>query len=77
MNLFVGTDPEARWVYVDIYKDKTADAAARYIQVVLKEAPFSVQKVLAGNLKKFVRKYGDILVPQESVRQESVTLEKH
>lgn len=62
MNLFVGLDPEARWVYVDIYKDKTADAAARYIQVVLKEAPFSVQKVLAGNLKQFVEKYGNILI---------------
>lgn len=61
MNLFVGLDPEARWVYVDIYKDKTADAAARYIQVVLKEAPFSVQKVLAGNLKQFVKKYGNII----------------
>jgi hypothetical protein len=73
MYLFVGTDPEARWVYVDIYKDKTADAAARYIQVVLKEAPFSVQKVLAGNLKKFVRKYGDIIVRQESVHQERIT----
>jgi DNA-binding transcriptional regulator YiaG len=66
MNLFVGIDPEVRWVYVDIYKDKTADAAARYIQVVLKEAPFSVQKVLAGNLKKFVSKYGSIIVKEES-----------
>lgn len=62
MYLFVGSDPEVRWVYVDIYKDKTAAAAARYIQVVLKEAPFSVQKVLAGNLKKFVSDYGSILV---------------
>jgi DNA-binding transcriptional regulator YiaG len=65
MNLFVGLDPEVRWVYVDIYKDKTADAAARYIQVVLKEAPFSVQKVLAGNLKQFVEKYGGILIQGE------------
>lgn len=64
MNLFVGLDPEVRWVYVDIYKDKTADAAARYIQVVLKEAPFSVQKVLAGNLKQFVKKYGSIIVKE-------------
>ncbi len=64
MNLFVGTDPELRWVYVDIYKDKTADAAARYIQVVLNEAPFSVQKVLAGNLKQFVKKYGSILIQE-------------
>jgi len=62
MYLFVGLDPEVRWVYVDIYKDKTADAAARYIQVVLNEAPFSVQKVLAGNLKKFVSQYGSIIV---------------
>lgn len=66
MNLFVGLDPEVRWVYVDIYKDKTADAAARYIQVVLKEAPFSVQKVLAGNLKKFVKKYGSIIVQDDA-----------
>ncbi len=62
MYLFVGLDPEVRWVYVDIYKDKTADAAARYIQVVLNEAPFSVQKVLAGNLKQFMEKYGSILL---------------
>lgn len=64
MNLFVGSDPEVRWVYVDIYQDKTADAAARYIQVVLKAAPFSVQKVLAGNLKQFVGKYGEIITGQ-------------
>jgi len=75
MNLFVGLDPEVRWVYVDIYKDKTADAAARYIQVVLKEAPFSVQKVLAGNLKKFITKYGNIIVQDESVQDKNVQQE--
>ncbi len=69
MYLFVGMDPEVRWVYVDIYKDKTADAAARYIQAVLSVAPFSVQKVLAGNLKTFVSKYGSIIVPTEQSKK--------
>lgn len=55
--LFVAKDPVSRWVYVDIYEDTAADAASRYMSHALRNAPFHIRRILAGNYNEFLQRY--------------------
>ncbi len=57
INLFMASDPESGWVYVDLYEDDTIDAASRYMRHVLAKAPFHIRRILAGNYNEFMRQY--------------------
>lgn len=56
-NLFMATDPDSGWVYVDLYEDDAIDAASRYMKHVLAKAPFHIRKILAGNYSEFCQQY--------------------
>jgi transposase-like protein len=55
--LFIASDPDSRWVYVDIYEDDAVDAASRYMSHALNKAPFHIRRILAGNYNEFMRRY--------------------
>ncbi len=55
--LFIANDPESRWVYVDIFEGDAKQAALRYISHVLRNAPFHIRRILAGNYNEFMRNF--------------------
>ncbi len=55
--LFVAIDRATRWVYMDVMDDKTAASAEKFLQAVLANAPFKIEKVLTDNGKEFTDKY--------------------
>lgn len=57
VGLFIAHDPETRWVYVDIYTDDATQASSRYMSHALREAPFHIRRVLAGNYHEFLQRY--------------------
>ncbi len=56
--LFVAIDRASRWVYVEILGEKTANNAAEFLQRLVDNAPFKVQKVLTDNGKEFTDRFG-------------------
>jgi hypothetical protein len=56
--LFVAIDRASRWVYVAILGEKTAHNAAEFLQRLVDNAPFKVQKVLTDNGKEFTDRFG-------------------
>jgi hypothetical protein len=56
--LFVAIDRASRWVYVEILGEKTAHNAAEFLQRLVDNAPFKVQKVLTDNGKEFTDRFG-------------------
>ena len=66
--LLVATDPESRWVYVDIYDGDEKEAANRYISHVLNKAPFHIRRILAGNYNEFLSRFR--LLDDEGTLQE-------
>lgn len=67
--LFIASDPNSRWVYVDIYEDTAADAASRYMSHALRNAPFHIRRILAGNYNEFLQRYRLIDAPQTNRQQ--------
>lgn len=55
--LLVANDPVGKWVYVDLYCDGEKNAAKRYMQHVLRNAPFHIRRVLAANYKEFLSRF--------------------
>lgn len=55
--LLIASDPESRWVYVDMYEDNDESAANRYMKHVLHNAPFHIRRILAGNFHEFLRRF--------------------
>ena len=55
--VFVASDPDTRWVYVDIYQDGADAAAARYMSYVLRKAPFHIRRILANNYAVFKQNF--------------------
>lgn len=55
--LLVASDPDSRWVYVDIYDGDEKEAASRYMSHVLNNAPFHIRRILAGNYNEFLRRF--------------------
>lgn len=55
--LLIASDPESRWVYVDMYEDNDESAANRYMKHVLHNAPFHIRRILAGNFHEFLSRF--------------------
>ena len=55
--LLIANDPHSGWVYVDLYCDHEKNAARRYMKYVLKNAPFHIRRVLAGNYNEFLGRF--------------------
>jgi len=55
--LLIAHDLDSQWVYVDLYQDDEADAARRYMQYVLKHAPFHIRRLLAANYNEFLSRF--------------------
>ncbi len=55
--LLVANDPDSDWIYVDLYDDGEKQAARRYMQHVLKKAPFHIRRILAANYKEFLSRF--------------------
>jgi transposase-like protein len=55
--LFVAIDRASRWVYFDIYDDKSATSAAKFAREVIEKAPFVISKILTDNGKEFTDRY--------------------
>jgi len=55
--LFVAIDRASRWVYFEIHRDKSAQAAQAFLQSLIKAAPFKITKVLTDNGKEFTDRY--------------------
>ena len=47
--LFVAIDRASRWVYLDIFPDKTAASAQSFLERVVEKAPFKITKLLTDN----------------------------
>ena len=56
--LCVAFDRASRWVYVEIWGEKTANNAAAFLQRLVATAPFKVQKVLTDNDEVFTDRCG-------------------
>ncbi len=59
LNMFVASDPDSDWAYVDIYQDSAKAASTRYMTYVLQHAPFHMRRTLARNYHVFKQKFGD------------------
>jgi len=56
--VLLASDPESRWVYVDIYDDSDEiEAAERYMSHVLNKAPYHIRRILAGNYNDFLARF--------------------
>jgi transposase-like protein len=55
--LLIASDPQSRWVYVDMYDDNDESAANRYMKHVLHNAPFHIRRILAGNFHEFLSRF--------------------
>ena len=56
-HLLVASDPDSKWVYVDIYEGDEKHAAERYMSHVLTKAPYHIRKILAGNYSDFLSRF--------------------
>lgn len=56
-HVLIASDPETRWVYVDIFEGDEVEAAERYMSHVLTKAPFHIRRILAGNFNEFLTRY--------------------
>ena len=51
--LFVAIDRATRWVFVALYKDKTAASARRFLRALHKACPIKITQLLTDNGKEF------------------------
>ena len=51
--LFVAIDRATRWVYAEIFAEKTAVAARRFLRHLHKACPVHIRKILTDNGKEF------------------------
>ena len=55
--LFVAIDRATRWVYLEIFPDKTAASAQLFLERVVEKAPFKITKLLTDNGKEFTDRF--------------------
>jgi len=55
--LLVAIDRATRWVHLEIVKNKTAAHAQRFLERVIKKAPFKIYTVLTDNGKEFTDRF--------------------
>lgn len=55
--LFVAIDRASRWVYLEIFPDKTAHSAQQFLDHVVNKASFIITRVLTDNGKEFTDRF--------------------
>lgn len=55
--LFVAIDRASRWVYLEVRRSKTAEAARGFLKKLLQQAPFYVTHVVTDNGKEFTDRF--------------------
>jgi transposase InsO family protein len=55
--LFVAIDRATRWVHLEVFPDKTAKSAERFLDNVVAKAPFYIKKLLTDKGKEFTYRY--------------------
>ena len=55
--LYVAIDRATRWVHLEVLPDKMAKTARKFLQSVIKAAPFHIKTVLTDNGKEFTDRY--------------------
>jgi transposase InsO family protein len=55
--LFVAIDRASRWVYLELRKSKSAQAATGFLNRLVAKAPFVIRKVLTDNDKAFTDRF--------------------
>ncbi|ABA89433.1 transposase of ISPca3, IS481 family [Syntrophotalea carbinolica DSM 2380] len=55
--LFVGIDRATRWVYLEVCKSKSAQAAKGFLNRLVAKAPFVIKKLLTDNDKAFTDRF--------------------
>ena len=55
--LLVAIDRATRWVYLDIYPDKSANSAQKFLADIIENAPFKINKILTDNGKEFTDRF--------------------
>jgi len=55
--LFVAIDRATRWVFLKVTTSKSANTARRFMEDLIKYAPFKVAKVLTDNSKEFTDRF--------------------
>jgi transposase InsO family protein len=59
--LFVGIDDYCRELYVGIYADKSMVSSADFLDMVLKQCPYTIEKLLTDNGTEYKGRYGEHL----------------
>jgi hypothetical protein len=57
--LFVAIDDYSRELYAGIYPDKSSWSAARFLQSVLKECPYTIERILTDNGTEYKGRYNE------------------
>lgn len=57
--LFVGIDDYSRDLYVGIYPDKSMASSSDFLDMVLKQCPYTIEKLLTDNGTEYKGKYGE------------------
>ncbi len=57
--LFVAIDRATRYVFVDIFPDKTAESANKFLQSLTTYFPFKITKILTDNGKEFTDRFNN------------------
>lgn len=55
--LFVAIDRASRWVYLEVRRSKTAEAARGFLKKLIERAPFHVTHVVTDNGKEFTDRF--------------------
>ena len=55
--LFVAIDRASRWVYVELLPEKTAAQARAFLNRLVDNAPFTIEKILTDNGKEFTDRF--------------------
>ncbi len=55
--LFVAIDRATRWVYLEIFKSRTAKNAQKFLKNLLAKTPFKIRKILTDNGKEFTDRF--------------------
>jgi transposase-like protein len=57
--LYVAIDRASRYVFAEVYPDKTSESANKFLENVIKFFPFNIHKILTDNGKEFTDKFNN------------------
>ena len=55
--LFVAIDRATRWVFMEIFPDKSAESSAKFLDLLIEASPIKINKILTDNGKEFTDRF--------------------